>query len=416
MSIVFAQLLGAKGFGEWGVILSTVNTIGIFAGFGIGLTVTKHVGEFKKQDPAKAGRIIGMGYVLAFFSGIVLIFILLIFAQSLMMYILNAPQLTLLIQIGAILPLLNAVIGVQSGALNGFESFKKMAGINLIRGIISFPILIAGIVLRGLPGFVISQVVCTVLWLLTNEFYLNMEYVKYGIKVSYGMIKKELSIIWKFSFPSFLSGVLVNFATWVSFALLANQLNGYRDIGIFNAANQWRTALMFISSVIQQVMIPIVTEKYSKNKIGVIKRMMSGTVSLLLVILIPLLLVLTVLSGWIMSLYGGEFLGNQLVLILLLIAGTVQSFTSVAWSTMIASGRLWSILSLDVIWAAVLVATYYYLLGHGSLGLAIATLMTNVVQCVLMYVLVWQVLRHVPTKNRTTGPINDKIQKKMKHS
>jgi len=49
--ILVAPTLGQTGYGEMGVIQSSVAMFGVFAGFGLGLTATKHVAEFRNSDP-----------------------------------------------------------------------------------------------------------------------------------------------------------------------------------------------------------------------------------------------------------------------------------------------------------------------------------------------------------------------------
>ena len=44
--VLVARMLGKTGYGELGMIQSTVGMFGVFAGFGFGLTATKHVAEF----------------------------------------------------------------------------------------------------------------------------------------------------------------------------------------------------------------------------------------------------------------------------------------------------------------------------------------------------------------------------------
>ncbi|NOZ40854.1 MAG: oligosaccharide flippase family protein [Planctomycetes bacterium] len=58
-SILVARMLGKTVYGELGMIRSTVGMFGVFAGFGLGLTATKHVAEFRESDPERAGRIVG---------------------------------------------------------------------------------------------------------------------------------------------------------------------------------------------------------------------------------------------------------------------------------------------------------------------------------------------------------------------
>ena len=51
------------------MIQSTVGMFGVFAGFGLGLTATKHVAEFRQSDPDRAGRIIGLSGLFAIGPG-----------------------------------------------------------------------------------------------------------------------------------------------------------------------------------------------------------------------------------------------------------------------------------------------------------------------------------------------------------
>src|SRR6516165_235420 len=62
-SILVARMLGKTGFGELGILQSSVGLFATFAGFGLGLTSTKYVAEFRLKDPARAGRVIGVSSI-----------------------------------------------------------------------------------------------------------------------------------------------------------------------------------------------------------------------------------------------------------------------------------------------------------------------------------------------------------------
>ena len=47
---------------------------------------------------------------------------------------------------------LNALNGAQTGTLAGFEAFRTIARINLVRGLIAFPVTVAAVALGRLPG------------------------------------------------------------------------------------------------------------------------------------------------------------------------------------------------------------------------------------------------------------------------
>src|SRR3989339_928116 len=56
--MIVARMLGKTAFGELGMIDSTVGMLGTFAGFGLGVTATKHIAEFRHSDPHRAARIL----------------------------------------------------------------------------------------------------------------------------------------------------------------------------------------------------------------------------------------------------------------------------------------------------------------------------------------------------------------------
>src|SRR3984893_6857104 len=67
--VLLARLLGRHDYGELGMIYSSIELFGIFGGFGLGITATKHVAEFKRRDPERAGRILALSNVTAYITG-----------------------------------------------------------------------------------------------------------------------------------------------------------------------------------------------------------------------------------------------------------------------------------------------------------------------------------------------------------
>lgn len=110
-TVLVARMLGKTGYGELGMIQSTVGMFGVFAGFGLGLTATKHVAEFRQSDPDRAGRIIGLSGLFAMLTGGLMVLGLFIFAPWLAEHIINAPHLAGVLRIGAIILFISALNG-----------------------------------------------------------------------------------------------------------------------------------------------------------------------------------------------------------------------------------------------------------------------------------------------------------------
>src|SRR5438270_3030472 len=120
-AVILARLLGRHDYGELGMIYSSIELFGIFGGFGLGLTATKHVAEFKRRDPARAGRILALSNVTAYLTGGVFSLVLYLFASKLAAGPLAAPQLVIPLRISALVLFFTCVDGAQTGALAGFE-------------------------------------------------------------------------------------------------------------------------------------------------------------------------------------------------------------------------------------------------------------------------------------------------------
>jgi O-antigen/teichoic acid export membrane protein len=82
-SFVTARLLGKVGVGEVGIVRSTLGAFGVFAGFGLGLTSTKYVAEFRLTNPGRAGRILGLSRIAALSSGAIITVVLFLVAENL---------------------------------------------------------------------------------------------------------------------------------------------------------------------------------------------------------------------------------------------------------------------------------------------------------------------------------------------
>lgn len=143
-AILVGRLLGKEGFGELGMIQNTIGMFGTLAGFGMGLTANKHVAEFKRTDPARAGRIIALTNTTAWSASGIMALVLLFFGPWLAAKTLAAPHLAGLLQVSALLLFLSGINGAQTGALSGFEAFKAIARINLISGVLTFPLMVPG--------------------------------------------------------------------------------------------------------------------------------------------------------------------------------------------------------------------------------------------------------------------------------
>jgi len=371
-SVLVARILGKTVYGELGMIKSTVGMFGVFAGFGLGLTATKHVAEFRNSDPDRAGRIISLSWLVAMTTGGLMALGLLIFAPWLAEHTINAPHLTGVLRITALILFINGLNGAQTGALSGFEAFKAIAYVNLFVGLISFPFLVLGAYLGGLTGAVWALAInLGINWLL-NHLALRKEAKRHNVPLAFRNCSRELSILWKFSLPSVLSSSMVVPVHWACVALLVNRPNGYDEMGIFSAANQWYAMLLFLPSSLGRVVLPVLSEQLGQNEAQQSAKTMILAMKVNALLVLPIVLLASIGSPYIMNSYGDTFKDGWPTLIVVLFTAALLSVQTPVGQVLAASGRVWVRFTMNMGWAVVFLAGTLLLVHIGSLGLASA--------------------------------------------
>jgi len=385
-SILVARLLGKTGFGELGMIQSTVGMFGAFAGFGLGLTATKHVAEFRQKDPVKAGRILALANLVALASGSIMTVALLIMAPWLAKNNLAAPQLTRLLQVGSGLLLFGAMNGAQTGALAGFEAFRAIAKINVVSGLLAFPLMVGGACLAGLNGAVWGLVVSMAFNWLLNRLVILRVARKAGVPLSMTGCRREWPVLWRFSLPAAISSAICGPATWAAATILVNHPGGYGEMGIFNAAMQWRTAILFLPVIIGNLILPVLSNLEGADDKVRYRKVMNLTLLVNCGVAAVATLPIIFLAKTIMLSYGGDFESGAWVMIILVASAGIAVATGVGWQALTSLGKMWTRLLFLLIWSAVLIVLSVVLVKeHGATGLAKAHLIADSVIAVCLY-------------------------------
>ena len=367
-TVLVARMLGKTVYGELGMIQSTVGMFGVFAGFGLGLTATKHVAEFRQSDPERAGRIIGLSGLFAMGTGGLMALGLFIFAPWLAEHTINAPHLAGVLRIGAIILFINALNGAQTGALAGFEAFKTIAHVNLFVGLISFPILVCGAYFGGLTGAVWALAINLCFNWLLNHIALRKEARRHRVPFSFRDCSLELPVFWSFALPATLSGFMVGPANWACRVLLTNQPNGYDEMGILTAALVFQGLLIFVSGMLSAPLLSMVSNAGTNisEKLGTVNILSTWILGVL--IAIPLLCFPEVAQ----MIFGSDYATRsfQITFSLVVFCTSIMTFKAGLARVLVANSLLWWGLFSNTLWAAILIGSTVFLVRWGAPGLA----------------------------------------------
>lgn len=382
VSIVVARSLGKVQFGELGIIQSTVNLFGLFAGFGMGLTATKFVAEFRQKDPARVASVLSDTTLFSWVSGGVLASGLLCSAPWLAAHTLAAPHLGWLLRASAPLLVLTGWQGVLLGALSGFESFKRIAQVNAVTGILTSGFTITGTLLWGIQGAIWASVAAQLLVCLLTADALKKTASAAGIQTRFSPWLRDFHLVWRFSFPALISGVMVVPVNWLCNALLVNQPFGYGEMGLLNVASQWRNSILFLPSIVSSVSLPLLSGLGAQNDRSTATRLVWNSIKINTATALVAVGAVSVLSPFIMASYGMGGAHGNLTLIVLCFSALLSGTIGIMGQYIASRGMMWWGMLLNMIWGCALVIAAWELRNLGALGIAWANLISYTIHLI----------------------------------
>ena len=382
-SVILSRMLGKEVFGEFSIIQNTILTMGIFAGFGTGLTATKHIAETFRTDPERAGRILALTTLLAVVFGCLMAALLVAGAPLITSQFLSSPHLTGLLQLAAISLVASALNGTQNGTLAGFEEFRALSSVTIVTGFANVLAVTLGVIWGGITGAIWGYTLAVVVSCLVGARAVKVACREKRVFSDYRNCMTEWPVLWKFSLPTMLANTLVMPITWICNVMLVNQPGGFGEMATYNIVTQWRQIVLFLPGVVAQVFLPIMTSNAHAQGSQAVK---ANYLAINLAVALPILLIMSILSPLIMALYGSSYVSQWPVFVIVQLATLAQIIQSPVVTSWAATGRMWINLSANMFWGASLVLFSWFFISKGAFGLGMALLISFLLYFIVIFI------------------------------
>lgn len=351
-SIGAARILGKVSFGEFGAVRSTVITLAILAGGGLGMATTRHVAALRTQDPERAGRLISLVLTLAWtMTGIGALACALL-AKPLAVRVLESENLTVPLMISAMAIVFSTVGGVQIGVVAGCEAFRPVAVLLALEGLSAGVLMLAGAWLAGVDGAVSGYVAGTFISFLLRHRQVKIECRRANIPIlplTLQHAAEEKPFLLKAVVPSMLL-VVAQPAEWLTRVLLVRGPGGMAALGLFTAAYAWGQVVQFIPAQIASPALTLLANLVGEGNWPAFRRLLAESSAVVFgaaaVIAVPLAL----LSKFVMGFYGPAFREGAGVFSVIVLAYAVGSVWTMIRATFLAAGREWLQLAFTLSW------------------------------------------------------------------
>jgi len=380
--IICARILGKEQFGELGMVRSTIGMFIIVGAGGIGVTATRFISLYRKDQQAHAASIYKLSTRFSTTLGMLTTLVLLFSAGFLAKDILESSKLAFPLTIGCMVLFLSILNSSESGTLAGFEDFRAIAINTLIGSIVESVGMIIGAYFFQIEGAIGGFGLGVLALYLANKHSALKDLRKSGINgKGQPVFKEDWKLIYQYCIPATLSALTVTPVFWFIRSMLV-RVNGYGELGIFEAADQWKVILLFIPGAICQIVLPIMSSITDKRTF---RRTLMGNLALIGGISAVLAVSSWLLAAFIMPLYGKTFT-NTMPLILLAISTIPTALAQILEMTLYSRDKMWTCFTFNILWGVTAIVLSYIFLQqhHGASGLALAILIAYCMKMLCM--------------------------------
>jgi O-antigen/teichoic acid export membrane protein len=214
-------------------------------------------------------------------------------------------------------------------------------------------------------------------------------YSQYDVNIFRKKNFEEINILWKFSLPAILAGLMVSPVVWLCNYFLVNQPGGYVEMAEFDIANQWRNTLLFIPAALSQIALPLLTSALNDNKNY--KKIFNLNIKINFYLGFIMTVTFVALSPFIIDFYGENYKRAIYPLIIMFTTTFLITVNNVIGQAIASQGKMWYGFYVNTIWAIVLIICSYILIVKyqlGAIGLSLAFLISYIIHTPIQFLLI----------------------------
>lgn len=396
IGIILSHILGQYSYGQYGMVRSTINMFIVFSSFALGTTATKYVAQYRLTDRLKTERIINLSLIASLILAMVVFSVCFLSSGYLALNTLHAENLITPLRIASWMILFLTLSSVVNGILIGYEEFFLIFKQNVIAVCFLLICSTGASYLFQLNGALVGLLIYLFTSLCLGIYYLRGIYIREKLKFSLNGIKQEIKILWQFSLPSTLGGLVYTPIIWITNTILVNSPAGYEAMAGLDIIRQWYSAVLFIPTIAGRVVLPMLSnfseQATSREYNKVLAYSLLTNVGSAILISLGLFLVSTPL----LSLYGASFLSFKVPFGIMMLVAVIFVVNAIVGQIILSKNFAWWGFLFNSIWAIVFVyLNILFVQEHnmGVLGVSLAYLISYFVHTIVQSIFSWFILR-----------------------
>jgi O-antigen/teichoic acid export membrane protein len=286
--IYAARVLGAAGYGVFSYVVGLAGFFTVLADLGVNTTLTREVSQKPNQTPSYFSTALGIKLGLLVLTAAVIVFVT--------PFLSDIEEVKMLVPLAALLTIFDALREFSSAYFRGKEKMELEALLMVVTNVsitvIGFVILFFSATAKSLTiAYILSAGTGAILgiYILRKKFFQAAKYFK----------KKLVLPIMKSALPISLLGILGVFMLNIDIVMIGFY-EGAEEVGFYSASQKIVQLLYVLPVIIAASTFPAISRLISEKKTEKVKTLMERSVTMVLLIALPIAI-------------GGAVLSNQLI-------------------------------------------------------------------------------------------------------
>jgi O-antigen/teichoic acid export membrane protein len=374
VSVFISRLLGVEGSGIYYLAASVMAIAAIFGQIGFENTVIRFIASYAAVSEWNSVRFVYRTAIrVVSLASLVVAIIIFAAAPWLAHHLFGKPVMEVPLMLMALAVVPFAISQIQTEALRGL---KQIPASQLTRSVL----LPLGILVLIYPlvqlwqsnGAIVAYLGATVFTAVVAWIFWSRALKKLAGRDVSGQATVTLRPLFQSSWPLFgmtLTGIVVQQAA----TILLGIWGSIGDVGIFNVANRVSSLLLFPLMAMTSILAPKFAAMHQQGERKELIKLVRHSSAMLMGFAVPAVIVMFIAAGWIMRIFGPDFIAGVWTLRLLLVGVLVNVSTGAMGELLMMTGNEKLTRNLNGIGALVIVVLCFILIPlYGDIGAAVA--------------------------------------------
>jgi O-antigen/teichoic acid export membrane protein len=389
--IVIARTMGAEIYGLFSLAIILIGFFITFASLGLIDGLLRYIPFYRgKKELKKVKFLVKTCFVVLLITSILSFILLFTLSEFISIHIFKNPDLIYYLKILSLVVPFTIISSIFLTIIRSFERATSYSFLtNVLQNGLKFLLLILFIFMGLKTNALLFSYLFAFIGLCMVSYFVARTHLKKVFKEK-ELKSNEKRIIFKellsYSWPLIFVGVLYTLFYWID-SLMIGYFKTVSDVGLYNATLTVISLFSIAQSLFVQLFIPLVSKKFSQNKLTLIKQLTQQITKWIYLLNLPIFVMIFLFPGVVINFFfGSEFIIAQTSLRILALGGLFAGFLGVLTGLVNIQGSTKIILK-DFIAFSVLNVILNILLipKYGINGAAIATTISWVLFTTILF-------------------------------